>query len=135
MALPLSRHLLRCLTLLFCIDISLVVAQSGDGGGAGGVEPGDLGAGPTPGQDAGADGPDSGSVNLSKGATIAIALVVTFVVVIGGKSTHEPSGWQSRFGTHAKFLQHSDHDDPLLGSEKASMENQRGTPQICPQSL
>jgi hypothetical protein len=84
MALTLSRHLLGCLTLLFCIEISFVAAQSGDGGGAGGVEPGDLGAGPS-GPDAGAEGSDSGSVNLSKGATIAIALVVSVVVVIGGK--------------------------------------------------
>lgn len=83
----LSQSLQQCLALLLCLEFvgkSRVLAQNGDGGGAGGVEPGDIGAGPSS-TDAGADGPDTGSVNLSKGATIAISVVVSFVVVIGGE--------------------------------------------------
>jgi len=82
---PLRQPLLHCLALFLCLDLfrsSQVLAQSGDGGGAQGVEPGDIGAGPSS-TDAGAEGPDVGSVNLSKGATIAIAVVVSVVVVLG----------------------------------------------------
>ncbi|OAP55967.1 hypothetical protein AYL99_10119 [Fonsecaea erecta] len=87
----LTRPLLHGLTLLLCLDLlaySRAVAQSGDGGGAQGVEPGDIGSSPgTSTEDAGAAGPDTGSVNLSKGATIAIALVVSLVVVLGAAMT------------------------------------------------
>ena len=84
---PLSRPLLQCLAILLCLDFfgtSQVLAQSGDGGGAQGVEPGDIGSGPSS-TDAGAAGPDTGSVNLSRGATIAIAVVVSVVVILGGE--------------------------------------------------
>ncbi|KAH0829457.1 hypothetical protein FOPE_10686 [Fonsecaea pedrosoi] len=83
----LPRPLLHVHALLICLDLlenSRVLAQSGDGGGAQGVEPGDIGSGPgTSTEDAGAAGPDTGSVNLSRGATIAIAVVVSIVVVLG----------------------------------------------------
>ncbi|KIW63253.1 hypothetical protein PV04_10115 [Phialophora macrospora] len=84
---PHSLPLVHCLALLLCLDLlgsSQVLAQSGDGGGAQGVEPGDIGSGPgTSSENAGAAGPDTGSVNLSRGATIAIAVVVSVVVVLG----------------------------------------------------
>ncbi|OCT54173.1 hypothetical protein CLCR_00321 [Cladophialophora carrionii] len=83
---PHSRPLVQCLALLLYIDLlgsSQVLAQSGDGGGAQGVEPGDIGAGPGISENAGAAGPDTGSVNLSRGATIAIAVVVSVVVILG----------------------------------------------------
>ncbi|KAJ9614180.1 hypothetical protein H2200_002316 [Cladophialophora chaetospira] len=84
----LSHPLIQCLALLLCIDFlgsSRALAQSGDGGGAQGVEPGDIGASPgTSSTDAGAEGPDTGSVNLSRGATIAISVVVSVVVILGG---------------------------------------------------
>ena len=87
---PLSQPMPQCLALLLCLDFfssSQVLAQE-DGGAAQGVEPGDIGFGPgTSSTDAGAEGPDTGSVNLSKGATIAIAVVVSIVVVLGGKSS------------------------------------------------
>ncbi|KIW14449.1 hypothetical protein PV08_07233 [Exophiala spinifera] len=63
-----------------------VSAQDGDGGAASGVEPGDVGGG-SPGTgtgNAGAQGSDTGSVKLSTGATVAIALVVSLVVILGG---------------------------------------------------
>ena len=66
-----------------------ILAQSGDGGGASGVEPGDIGGG-APGagsENAGAQGSDTGSVKLSVGATVAIAVVVSLVVLLGGKSS------------------------------------------------
>jgi hypothetical protein len=92
-----SRHsqpLVQYLALLLCLDLlgsSQVLAQSGDGGGAQGVEPGDIGSGPgTSAEDAGAAGPDTGSVNLSRGATIAIAVVVSVVVILGGRSPTSP---------------------------------------------
>lgn len=88
----LSRSLQQCLALVLFLEFvgnSRVLAQNGDGGGAGGVEPGDIGAGPSD-SDAGADGPDTGSVNLSKGATIAISVVVSFVVIIGGEFLFQP---------------------------------------------
>ena len=91
---PFSQPLRYCLALLICLDLfksSQVLAQSGDGGGAQGVEPGDIGAGPSS-TDAGAAGPDTGSVNLSKGATIAIIVVVTVVVILGGMFSRASQG-------------------------------------------
>ncbi|KIW26077.1 uncharacterized protein PV07_09205 [Cladophialophora immunda] len=88
---PRARLPLHVLALLLCLDLleySRVLAQSGDGGGAQGVEPGDIGSSPgSSSEDAGAAGPDTGSVNLSRGATIAIALVVSLVVVLGATMT------------------------------------------------
>ncbi|EXJ93008.1 hypothetical protein A1O3_01564 [Capronia epimyces CBS 606.96] len=81
---PTSLH---CLAILlgFNLYARLASAQSDDGGAAGGVEPGDIGSGSDPqdSADAGAAGPDTGSVNLSRGATVAIAVVVSIVVVLG----------------------------------------------------
>ena len=62
-----------------------VVAQSSDPGAASGVQPGDIGAGPAGSTTAAGDGADTGSVNLSMGATVAIAVVVSVVVVLGSK--------------------------------------------------
>ncbi|KIW94824.1 uncharacterized protein Z519_04802 [Cladophialophora bantiana CBS 173.52] len=88
---PLARPSRHVLALLLCLDFleySRALAQSGDGGGAQGVEPGDIGSSPgSSTEDAGAAGPDTGSVNLSRGATIAIALVVSIIVVLGGTMT------------------------------------------------
>jgi hypothetical protein len=86
MASPLSKPLLQCLAFLVYLEYfgpSRVLAQNGDGGGADGVEPGDLGGPSSP--DAGAAGQNTGSVNLSKGATIAISVVVSVVVLLGGE--------------------------------------------------
>lgn len=58
-------------------------AQSGDGGSADGYQNSDLGAAGT-----GADGSSSSSANLSKGAIIAIAVVVALTVVAGGEFYH-----------------------------------------------
>lgn len=55
-------------------------AQSGDGGSADGYQNSDLGAAGT-----GADGDSSSSANLSRGAIIAISVMVALVVVGGGK--------------------------------------------------
>lgn len=58
----------------------LTNAQNGDGGAADGYSNSNLGAAGT-----GADGSSSSSANLSKGAIIAISVVVALVVVGGGK--------------------------------------------------
>ena len=58
------------------------LAQSGDGGAAEGFSNSNLG---TDAAD-GADGDSKSSANLSKGAIIAIAVVVAVVVVGGGES-------------------------------------------------
>ncbi len=78
----------RCLALVLLLGSSATVqvrAQSGDGGGAEGVEPGDIGSDPSDSGAAGGEGADVGSVNLSRGATIAIAVVVSVVVVLGSE--------------------------------------------------
>lgn len=83
--------------MLLCLNIlrsSPVWAQTGDGGAASGVQPGDIGAGSQGSENAGAQGSDSGSVNLSQGATIAIAVVVSVVVVLGSKSSLRPKVWR-----------------------------------------
>lgn len=58
-------------------------AQNGDGGGvpAGAAEPTSAAAANA----AGASGGQGGSVNLSTGSTIAIAVVASIVVLLGGK--------------------------------------------------
>ncbi|EXJ90871.1 hypothetical protein A1O1_03976 [Capronia coronata CBS 617.96] len=82
-------RLCACLrvTLFLCLNLyaGSTFAQSDDGGAATGVEPGDIGSDPDSqsSTDAGAAGPDTGAVNLSRGATIAIAVVVSVVVVLG----------------------------------------------------
>ena len=84
---PLRQQLLNCLALLLCLDNiaqSRVMAQNGDGGAASGVQPGDIGAGSQGSENAGASGGNSESVNLTQGATIAIAVVVSVVVVLVG---------------------------------------------------
>lgn len=84
---PLRQQLLKSLALLLCLDYltaSRVLAQTGDGGAAGGVQPGDIGAGSQGSETAGAQGTNSESVNLSVGATIAIAVVVGVVVIVVG---------------------------------------------------
>jgi hypothetical protein len=58
----------------------LAKAQSGDGGSADGFQNTNLGAAGT-----GAEGSSNSSANLSKGAIIAISVVVAIVVVGGGK--------------------------------------------------
>ncbi|KAI1608763.1 hypothetical protein EDD37DRAFT_387453 [Exophiala viscosa] len=84
---PLRQQLLNCLALLLCLEYSArsrVMAQNGDGGAASGVQPGDIGAGSQGSENAGASGGNAESVNLSQGATIAIAVVVSVVVVLVG---------------------------------------------------
>ena len=84
---PLRQSLARCLTMflfLSLLESRQVVAQAGDGGAASGVQPGDIGS-DTP--SAGAAGADVGVMDLSRGATIAIAVVVSVVVILGGKSS------------------------------------------------
>lgn len=81
------RHTILWLALIGIFSrYSLVSAQSGDGGGSSAVPDGDPGSDPS--ADAGASGPDNGSVNLSKGATIAIAVIVGVVIILGGKSCY-----------------------------------------------
>lgn len=69
---------------------ALIAAQSGDGGSANGFGNSNLGAAGT-----GADGNSNSSANLSKGAIIAISVVVAFVVVGGGKTKLVPSIFQA----------------------------------------
>lgn len=94
MASPLLRgsvvHLLYFSLLLHYPG--LACGQTNDGGAASGVKPGDIGGGSDDAQgstDEGAAGPDTGAVNLSRGATVAIAVVVSIVVVLGSKSCTE----------------------------------------------
>ncbi|KAK5443510.1 hypothetical protein LTS15_010655 [Exophiala xenobiotica] len=89
MAMHLHRPSTSWSTVLFFLVVSQagqILAQSGDGGGASGVEPGDIGGGApgTGSQNVGAQGSDTGSVKLSVGATVAIAVVVSVVVLLGG---------------------------------------------------
>ncbi|KAL2421552.1 hypothetical protein ABEF95_005256 [Exophiala dermatitidis] len=91
-----SKHLnLVALFVILDLYTPLAYAQSSnstgtgtdDGGAASGVGPGDIGSGSgsdsQSSTDAGAAGPDTGAVNLSRGATVAIAVVVSIVVVLG----------------------------------------------------
>lgn len=82
-------HGLAFLIYLSYLQTARALAQNGDGGAAQGVQPGDIGSTPTSAGNAGAEGPDTGAVNLSRGATIAIAVVVSLVVVVGSKSSFE----------------------------------------------
>lgn len=70
---------LRSLVLAFLLCVAPIQAQSGDGGGAEGFGNSNLGGGN------GADGTSNSSANLSKGAIIAIAVVVALVVFGGSK--------------------------------------------------
>lgn len=63
------------LTPLIVLLLSRTVfAQQGDGGGSQGVDP-----------QQGNEGPSNTSANLSKGAIIAIAVVVACTIIMGGK--------------------------------------------------
>lgn len=68
-------------TLPVILTTSLAAAQNGDGGAASGNLPPSAAGGDA----AGAAGPSSGSFTLSTGATVAIAVVVSIVVVLGSK--------------------------------------------------
>lgn len=81
---PLSQYLALVLSLSY-LQFSGVLAQSGDGGAAEGVQPGSLGSDSSDSESAASAGPDTGSANLSHGAVIAIAVVVSLVVVLGSK--------------------------------------------------
>lgn len=81
---PLIQYLALCLSLSH-LHFSRALAQSGDGGAAEGVQPGSLGADSSDSESAASAGPDTGSANLSHGAVIAIAVVVSLVVVLGSK--------------------------------------------------
>ena len=86
-----SQSLLRCSSLLLSLiylNLSGVSAQDGDGGAAQGVQPGTLGSDSSGSENAAAEGPDTGSANLSHGAVIAIAVVVSVTVVLGSKYTN-----------------------------------------------
>lgn len=69
--------------LAILLHFSRAYAQNGDGGGADGFSNSNLGAAGT-----GADGSANSSANLSKGAIVAIAVVVAVVVIGGGKLDH-----------------------------------------------
>lgn len=77
-----QQYTLSCLLAVF-LHTLLVRAQSGDGGAAEGFSNSNLG---TDAED-GADGDSNSSANLSKGAIIAIAVVVAAVVIGGGMLT------------------------------------------------
>ena len=70
------------LWLAFWLYALTVSAQSGDGGAANGFDNSNLSDSGN-----GADGASHSSANLSKGAIIAIAVVVAVVVMGGGKLT------------------------------------------------
>lgn len=72
-----QHYLYSCLLALIAHGL-LARAQSGDGGGTNGFDGSNLGA-----AGSGADGRSNSSANLSKGAIIAIAIVVA-IVVVGG---------------------------------------------------
>lgn len=73
------RSFLSCM-LAVLIHSLFAQAQSGDGGAAEGFSNSNLGSAGD-----GADGSSKSSANLSKGAIIAIAVVVGGVVIGGGK--------------------------------------------------
>jgi hypothetical protein len=130
----LPQRLLQTLALLLCLEFlgsSAVLAQSGDGGGASGVEPGDLGSGPS--VTAGAEGPDTGSVNLSKGATIAIAVVCSVVVLFVGMSFLNPPGPSTRALTDHGILDRYAGLPVLLGQEEA-VDHETNPPSLGAQS-
>lgn len=77
-----QQRSLSCLLAVF-LHTFLARAQSGDGGAAEGFGGTNLG---TDAED-GADGDTKSSANLSKGAIVAIAVVVGVVVIGGGKSS------------------------------------------------
>lgn len=77
-------HPLQGLTLALLLCVVPIQAQSGDGGSAEGFSNSNLGGGN------GADGSSNSSANLSKGAIIAIAVVVALVVFGGSKHELEP---------------------------------------------
>lgn len=74
----------RALSRLLAVSLCTVLAQaqSGDGGAADGASNSNLGSGAA----AGAEGPSNSGLSLSRGAIIAIAVVVAIVVLGGGKS-------------------------------------------------
>jgi hypothetical protein len=85
---PLARLLTQYFALSLCLSYLQscgVLAQSGDGGAADGVQPGSLGSDSENSESAAAAGPDTGSANLSHGAVIAIAVVVSVTVVLGSE--------------------------------------------------
>lgn len=72
-------HRLQCVLAILSLCFTSIQAQSGDGGSAEGFSNSNLSGGN------GADGSSNSSANLSKGAIIAIAVVVALVVFGGGK--------------------------------------------------
>ena len=88
MALNISLLPYALLTLLFTHAFASPLPQNGDGGGSGALPDGGLGYNPNTAGDAspGSEGTDTGGVGLSKGAIIAIAVVATVVIIIGGSS-------------------------------------------------
>lgn len=80
------------LTLTFNHAFATPIPQNGDGGGSGSLPDGGLGYDPASAGDTvpGADGTDTGGVQLSKGAIIAIAVVAGLVVITGSSCSLEP---------------------------------------------
>ena len=125
------RPLTKCLALLICLELSTqVLAQTGDGGGAAGVQPGEIGAAPGP-ASAGAQGTDAGSVNLSRGATIAICVVVSVVVILGGKFSPVHSKIRAMLINDARD---SCHDSSILHRKETAMDHERNHPAIGQES-
>jgi len=81
---PFAQYSALCLCLSYLQSFG-VLAQSGDGGGTEGLQPGSLGADSSNSETAASAGPDTGSANLSHGAVIAIAVVVSVTVVLGSE--------------------------------------------------
>lgn len=79
-----TQYSALCLCLSYLQNLG-VLAQSGDGGGTEGLQPGSLGSDSTNSESAASAGPDTASANLSHGAVIAIAVVVSVTVVLGSE--------------------------------------------------
>lgn len=113
MAGPIPR---RSTNILLAVLLHAIFAnaQNGDGGATSGYSNSDLGAAGT-----GAEGSSSSAANLSKGAIVAISVVVALVVVGAGKfySTNVPSS--------PVLTTLSDRLRTLLPHKETTMETQR----------
>lgn len=120
---PPARLLTRYFSLCLCLSYLQswgVLAQSGDGGAADGVQPGSLGSDSENSESAASAGPDTGSANLSHGAVIAIAVVVSLTVVLGSEYHSLPRN----LGNAADWCYFSDNRSFIFPRKEETMEDQ-----------
>lgn len=126
----LSHNLLAIVLTLF-LQLSQSLAQNGDGGGVpiSDIEPTSAAAANAQ----GASGAQGGSVNLTTGLTVAIAVIVGAVIVVAGKSfppsiPYPVAMREAVRGTDS--MSPSLHNNPLVSRQKAAMESRRRHTQI-----